>query len=728
MSKRMNAVFFLAICLLCGTVFARTPVRAWDAQTKQADRLRMKASLHQRLQTLPADKTLSANALSGLAGKLDPRLMTAWKTASRTGVQAAVEGLKKQNVRLAENGQDVVVVALLADGADAGQVSRCFSSCGAEGVRTAEGSVKAVVPVGQLDQVALLDGVRRVRPLLPPRELNTSVSEGVSVSLAHAWQTAGLTGQGVKVAVVDVGFSNLTTLKAQDEIPSSVVVKNYSAEAMEGGSSVHGSACAEIIYDMAPGVQLYLIKIDDAADLGSAVSYCIENGISIVSCSLGWDCLNFHDGMAYANWFTTAATHPVKAVEDAAAAGILWVNAAGNEQYQQSVIGWTSSDSVTLDWDSDGYNLNPLYINKSYTVPANTLIDVIMTWNKWPTTNQDFDLYLVRWNGSSWVYDAGSEESQTGNSQSYPYEEIQFTTTNETEYAILIRKYSASTSPTFLLRYYCSNASGSDCEPYYFGHANYETPVPGSVVIPGDSASAFTVGALDFLKYTTGPIEYYSSLGPNNRAYTGGTAVPKPDICGPDCVTGASYGTENFAGTSAATPHVTALAALVKGKYPAYTSAQIRAYLTSHAYDLGETGTDNTYGAGAARLPTSRGTPASWLEQYGLVSGDDYETADTADTDGDGFSAWQEYVAGTVPTNGASVFYALMSRTNGQARIYWVPDMTNAEPTRAYSVYGTPSLTDGFPSAPFTNLAAGAAVTLPASSSNRFFKVGVELQ
>jgi subtilisin family serine protease len=127
---------------------------------------------------------------------------------------------------------------------------------------------------------------------------------------------------------------------------------------------------------------------------------------------------------------------------------------------------------------------------------------------------------------------------------------------------------------------------------------------PGSVCIPADAASVFAVGTIDFINYTTGPVEWFSSLGPNNGAYTGNPTVVKPDICGPDWVSTVTYGTEDFSGSSASTPHIAALAALVKGRYPTYSNAQLRSYLEGSGIDLGVAGKDNTYGYGPCVLPT----------------------------------------------------------------------------------------------------------------------------
>jgi alpha-tubulin suppressor-like RCC1 family protein len=52
------------------------------------------------------------------------------------------------------------------------------------------------------------------------------------------------------------------------------------------------------------------------------------------------------------------------------------------------------------------------------------------------------------------------------------------------------------------------------------------------------------------------------------------------------------------------------------------------------------------------------GTPVPWLIQYGFTP--DFAVAETNDPDGDGIPTWEEYLAGTNPTNAAS-FFAVQS-------------------------------------------------------------------
>ncbi len=72
---------------------------------------------------------------------------------------------------------------------------------------------------------------------------------------------------------------------------------------------------------------------------------------------------------------------------------------------------------------------------------------------------------------------------------------------------------------------------------------------------------------------------------------------------------------------------------------------------------------------GGGETVTAQGTPYTWLDQYGLT---DHENDDLEDQDGDGLYTWQEYLAGTIPTNKGSVFQVLdITRINTSNRIVW---------------------------------------------------------
>ena len=67
-------------------------------------------------------------------------------------------------------------------------------------------------------------------------------------------------------------------------------------------------------------------------------------------------------------------------------------------------------------------------------------------------------------------------------------------------------------------------------------------------------------------------------------------------------------------------------------------------------------------------------TPYWWLAQYGLTNGGvTFDAAAVADLDHDGLQAWQEYIAGTDPTNAASVLKVLSITSDGVSQtVKWL--------------------------------------------------------
>ena len=123
--------------------------------------------------------------------------------------------------------------------------------------------------------------------------------------------------------------------------------------------------------------------------------------------------------------------------------------------------------------------------------------------------------------------------------------------------------------------------------------------------------------------------------------------------------------------------------------------------------------------AGDATATTPVPVPYAWLDAYvGRFGGGDYEAAAHA-PGANGVALWESYVAGLDPADAASRFTASIALgADGTPVVTWSPDLRAAEPPRAYTVYGKPTL--------------GAAAWTPVTDANRaamrFFKVAVEVR
>lgn len=121
-----------------------------------------------------------------------------------------------------------------------------------------------------------------------------------------------------------------------------------------------------------------------------------------------------------------------------------------------------------------------------------------------------------------------------------------------------------------------------------------------SMSYPAGYSSVVSVGAIDEYKQWASFSQYNSKVelaGPGVNVYS---TVP---------VSKGKYGYKS--GTSMATPHVAAVAALVWSYYPSCTAAQIRSTLGKSAQDLGTAGRDTKYGFGLVQAKAARDRIAS---------------------------------------------------------------------------------------------------------------------
>jgi hypothetical protein len=422
------------------------------------------------------------------------------------------------------------------------------------------------VPREHLRALADIPGISFIRRPRLFTALGPRTTEGVLPTGALLLQSAGWRGQNVKIAIIDLGFAGLSRALDSKVIKREVIVdtQDYTGEGLEVGTA-HGTGVAEIVHAMAPQAWLYLKKVADEIDLSNAVDDAIAQGVQIINYSVGVANANFGDG-----------TGIVAAIVDRARAhGILWVNAAGN--HAQSHWMGPFSDRNFNNWLEFAPGREELLIKVDF--PGS--IQLYLTWDDWPRTAQDFDLFLYDAQGR---LVASSQNYQTGFEE--PTEQIEYVAWAPGVYRarVLARRVFRTN-----IRLKIFNLSQQPIEP--------NVPA-GSILTPADARGAFAVGAISVRSWKDGPQEPFSSQGPTSDGRI------KPDIAGPDGVS--SFTLTYFSGTSASAPHVAGAAALLLSQHPEWTADQLESALEAQAVDLGEPGKDNIYGAG--RLDLSLGT------------------------------------------------------------------------------------------------------------------------
>ena len=528
--------------------------------------------------------------------KLGPSLNRLQEAHRLKGVPGVKAFVKSHNMVMQD---DLVQVTIVTSEDSMAPVRKAVKAVGGENHLHYKNLLQAFVPLSGLKALAGRPDIQLIREpqrvILDEQELTaipaigTQTTDGVAASNASAWQPQ-CTGRGVRVAVIDGGFKDYTTLLGTD-LPSSV--NFYDWTSLGGpGSSPHGTACAEVIYDMAPGVTLDLHRINTKVEFGTAVDQAIADGADIISASFSW----IIDGPGDGTGFLAGI------VKTASQNGIFFAKSAGNdaENCWSGTFSPQSSDMNTFHLWGTGTNINgfgpapreywPLY--KGYP------LTVALHWDNWTVVDQDYDLNLVGHNGVEWVLVDFSGAYQNGSPGQTPTEYISTTTPFQGLYGVVVERWNSNRNVCFRL---LTNAG-----------VELNTRVAQrSLGFPADSPDAITVGAVDV--NSPYPLESYSSQGPTfgpGGACTGGAI--KPDLTGYANVSTVSYLPDLpylFNGTSAATPHVAGAAALVRQAYPDYTVAQVQQFLETNAMDLGTAGKDNLFGAGRLYL----GTPAQCI-------------------------------------------------------------------------------------------------------------------
>jgi len=506
--------------------------------------------------------------------------------AHQAGESARVTTIARQRqIDLTDN---KVCVILEADPDRIAEATAAIVSMGAAEETRHQNLLQVRVPLDKLDDLANLPSANYVRMPFHARSLPVArtldfpsvrraeskplgivTSEGVAKIGANLWQDAGIRGQGITVAIIDLGFAEYQS-RLGAELPSTVKTQSFRADGdITAQGETHGTMVAEIIHDVAPDAALLLVNFGTDVEWANAVDYVIAQGVEIVSSSISFVNSGPLDGTGFFS----------DKVNQARQAGIFWAQSSGNyamDHWSGSFV--DANGNSVLDF-APGVELN------TFDVPPGSVVEALLSWNDWPASSQDYNLYLVQIQNGRAVTVDQSTTVQDGTQE--PFERVAYPTVMGGTFGVAIQKAAATRDVRFDL--------------FMFGIIDPSLRfqvAASSLGIPADAPGAISVGAT---AVTNDALEPFSSQGPTVDGRL------KPDLAAPDGVT-TSFG--EFLGTSASSPHVAAAAALVKSANPSLGPAEIQSFLEQRAADLGPPGNDDLYGAGRLNLgPPPGGSP-----------------------------------------------------------------------------------------------------------------------
>jgi Subtilase family len=473
----------------------------------------------------------------------------------------------------------------LAVQAERGKVATAVASLGRTGLtvqRRRGAQLQVVADPARARALSRLPGVAGARVATASFADAVAVSQGVERAGADVLGRVAGGGAGVTIAVLDLGFGqNLATQQARAELPPPGRLETLSFDAAGGlaGTNAygnrtnHGELVAQTVFDYAPQATYLLVNYHTEADFMAAVDALIARRVDIV---------------VHSNSFIEGpfdGTSPsARAVDRAAAAGILWFNSAGNYAQLNWSGDWVDADGdKDLDWpNGDGW---------TFPRAAGLPITFALSWTSPPGgPATDIDLALEHQDASgAWVPAMGSSDRQSSGAP-----------TSER-----ITGYSSPVDGTFRLRAVLQSGPPPVGPLNLFsreiGMGDIGGTPTSSLPTPGDAAGAVSVGAVN---WRGEGFKAYSSQGPTDDGRV------KPDVVAPtDTRLMGPNGQRSVGGTSIAAPNAAGAAAVLlaaerrAARFP--SAGEVRAQLTGLAVDLGVPGPDPIFGAGRVRVNVS---------------------------------------------------------------------------------------------------------------------------
>lgn len=517
-------------------------------------------------------------------------------------------------------------------------------------VDTLLNGVFMTVDAKELSALAALPAVDRISRV---KDYEIALSDTVPYIGASAMHTAGTTGTGVTVAVLDSGidythtaFGGAGTAEAYSDayldpvdttgFPTARVTKgkDFVGESWpnadlapdddpidaEGG---HGTHVADIIggtLGVAPDVELWAIKVCSAVDTACSGQAMVEgfdyaadpNNDGITSDHA--DIVNMSLGSPYGQAFDDDLSYMV---DQATALGMLSVAAAGNDGDQPYVQGAPAAAPTAI---SVAQTSVPSSVQYQFTLDS---VDRPMVWQSWsavPAGTISVDARYGEADGTPNLDACSAFDTDLSAT-------IVLVDRGNCDFSTKVSNIAAAGADAALI----AMVTAEDPFEAGLGEGLAYDQIPGFMISLADGDAirdAIGAGGATITIDSTNTLSLAGTVvGSSARGPSMGTNLIKPEIGAPgasvSAVAGSGTGTEVFGGTSGASPMVAGAAALLLEENPTFGPREIKALLMNNAQpDIldrlgGELAPISRLGAGEVRVSAAADAAADALAWVG---------------------------------------------------------------------------------------------------------------